>query len=183
MFSLFKSADESEVLKKRAKQAYDKITTSTSDSEEAKNLRRGMALLCGAHMDKTFIAGAEKTADWQQVSAFAASKGGPTPALPKAEEFQRVRSGKSDIWVYLPMKFAERAFLYGAKYQRTEMSSEQAIVYMQQLADWVTRSEIGFEQEVIVLKFLREELSQADMQADVSEDLGGLSDNGPDNPS
>lgn len=182
MFSLFKSADESEVLKKRAKQAYEKVTTSKSGSPEAENLRRGMALLCCAHLDKTFIAGAEKTADWQQMSAFAAAKGGPTPALPKAEEFQRVRSGKSDIWVYIPIKYAERAFLYGVKYQRTEMSSEQAIVSMQQLADWITRSEIGFENQVIVLKFLREELSQSYMQADVQEDLGGMSDDAPEQP-
>lgn len=181
MFSLFKSADESEVLKKRAKQAYEKVTTSTSSSVEAQNLRRGMALLCCAHLDKTFIAGAEKTADWQQMSAFAAAKGGAAPALPKAEEFQKVRSGKSDIWVYIPLKYAERAFLYGAKYQRTEMSSEQAIVSMQQLADWITRSEIAYETQVIVLKFLREELSQADKQADVQEDLAGFSDEEPDN--
>lgn len=179
MFSLFKSADESEVLKKRAKQAYEKVTSSTSTSAEAQNLCRGMALLCCAHLDKTFIAGAEKTADWQQMSAFAAAKGGPAPALPKAEEFQRVRSGKSDIWVYLPIKFAERAFMYGARYQRTELSSEQAIVFMQQLADWITRSEIGYESQVTVLKFLREELSQSDMQSDVQEDFGDLSDDSP----
>jgi hypothetical protein len=172
MFSLFKGPESADVLKKRAKQAFEKVTALTADTFEANSLRRGMALLCCAHLDKTFIAGAERMADWQQMAAFAVAKGAEAPPLPKADIYQKVRSGKSDIWVYLPTEYAERAFMFGAKYQRTELSSEQAIASMQQLADTVCRTDIGLSYEIEVLKFLRHELSAAERQSDVHEDLG-----------
>lgn len=175
MFSLFKSQETPEALQKRAKQAFDKVTVLTAETLEARSLRRGMSMLCCAHLDKSFIAGAEKTADWQQMAAFAVAKGTAAPPLPVAEEYQSVRSGKSDIWVYLPMEYAERAFLFGCKYQRTELSTEQAIASMQQLADLVCRTELGVDTQVVVLKFLRQELSALEKQADVQEDLGHLS--------
>lgn len=174
MFSLFKGPDTPEVLQKRAQQAYDKVVSLTAETLEARSLRRGMAMLCAAHLDKTFIAGAERTADWQQMAAFALAKGTTPPPLPAAEEFQRVRSGKSDIWVYLPIEYAERAFLFGCKYQRTELSTEQAIISMQQLADLVCRTELGLDTQFVVLKFLRQELSATEKQSDVHEDLGDL---------
>jgi hypothetical protein len=172
MFSLFKSPETPEALQKKAKQAYDKVAALTAETLEARSLRRGMSVLCCAHLDKTFIAGAEKTADWQQMAAFALTKNTPPPPLPSAEEFQSIRSGKADIWVYLPIEYADRAFMFGAKYQRTELSLEQAITSMQQLADLVCRTELGMDTQVTVLKFLRQELSQADRQSDVQEDLG-----------
>ncbi len=170
MFSLFKGPESAEVLKKRAKQAFEKVTALTADTFEANSLRRGMALLCCAHLDKTFIAGAERMADWQQMAAFAVAKGAEAPPMPKADEYQKVRSGKSDIWVYLPTEYAERAFLFGAKYQRTELSSEQAITSMQQLADTVCRGDIGLGFQVEILKFLRRELSATERESDVHDD-------------
>ncbi len=174
MFSLFKSQPTQQDLQKRAKEAYEKVIGLTADTMEARSLRRGMALLCCAHLDKTFIAGAERTADWQQMAAFAAAKGTETPPLPKASCFQRVRSGTNDIWVYLPEEFSERAFMCGSKYQRTELSMEAAIEAMQQLADQIFRFELGMEGSLLVLKFLRQELSAAEMKSDVQEDVSGL---------
>ena len=159
MFSLFKSPVTQQDLQKRAKEAYEKVVDLTADTTEALKLRRGMALLCCAHLDKTFIAGAERTAEWQQMAAFAATQGKEAPPPPKADCFQKVRSGTEDIWVYLPLEYAERAFAYGAKYQRTELSMEAAINTMQQLADQIFRFEIGLNRSLLVLKFLRQELS------------------------
>lgn len=175
MFSLFKSQPTQQDLQKRAKEAYEKVIELTADTMEARSLRRGMALLCCAHLDKTFIAGAERTADWQQMAAFAAAKGTETPPLPEASCFQKVRSGQSDIWVYLPEEFCNRAFAFGSKYQRTEMSMEAAIEAMQQIADQIFRFELGMEGSLLVLKFLRQELSEAEKKADIHEDLSGLS--------
>lgn len=169
MFSLFKSPDTQEDLQKRAKQAYDKVVALTAETLEARSLRRGMAMLCCAHLDKTFIAGAEKTADWQQMAAFAVAKSTAPPPLPSAEEYQSLRSGKADIWAYLPIEYADRAFVFGAKYQRTELTTEQAISSMQQLADLICRTELGLDSQVVVLKFLRQELSAADKQSDLQE--------------
>ena len=64
MFSFFKGSESEEVLKKRAKQNFDKVIALEADTVEANSLRRGLALLSCAHLDKTFIAGAERTADW-----------------------------------------------------------------------------------------------------------------------
>jgi hypothetical protein len=171
MFSLFKGAESDDVLKKRAKQNFDKVIALDSDTFEANSLRRGLALLSCAHLDKTFIAGAERTADWQQMAGFAAAKGTDVPPLPQADMYQKIRSGKTDNWVYLPIEYAERAFMFGAKYQRVDISSEQAIASMQQLADTLCRTEIGLGFEIPVLKFLRQELSAAQRKSDVDEDL------------
>ena len=67
MFSLFKSQPTQQDLQARAKEAYEKVVGMTADTMEARSKRRGMALLCCAHLDKTFIAGAERTADWNPV--------------------------------------------------------------------------------------------------------------------
>lgn len=171
MFSFFKGSESEEVLKKRAKQNFDKVIALEADTVEANSLRRGLALLSCAHLDKTFIAGAERTADWQQMAGFAVSKGTETPPLPQADLYQKIRSGKTDHWVYLPVEIVDRAFMFGAKYQRTELSTEQAIDAMQQLADQLCRLEIGLNFEIPVLKFLRQELSAAQRKSDVDEDL------------
>ncbi len=92
MFSLFKGVESPEALKKKAKQTFDKVTALTADTFEANSLRRGLALLSCAHLDKTFIAGAEHTADWQQMAAFAVAKDAEAPPFPKADCYQKVRS-------------------------------------------------------------------------------------------
>lgn len=173
MFSLFKSPDTQEALQKRAKQAYDKVVALTSETLEARSLRRGMSTLCCAHLDKTFISGAEQTAEWQRMAALAVTNSTMPPPLPSAEEYQTLRSGQDDISAYLPIEYADRAFTFGAKYQRTELSAEQAIASMQQLADYVCRNELGMDSPVpVVLKFLRQELSAMDKPAEAQGTLG-----------
>lgn len=173
MFSIFKVADSPEVLKKRAKEAYERLVESSADTFEANRLRRGMAMLCCAQLDKTFISGAERMADWQQIAAFAVAKNEEPPPVPTADCYQKIRSGKTDIWSYLPSEYADSAFLCGAKYQRTELTVEQAIAAMQQLADNICLTEIGLGFEIVVLKFLRQELTQKEKASDVEEDLSG----------
>ena len=58
------------------------------------------------------------------------------------------------------------------KFASSDQTSEQAIASMQQLADTVCRTDIGLSYEIEVLKFLRHELSAAERQSDVHEDLG-----------
>jgi hypothetical protein len=175
MFSIFKGADSPEILKKRAKQAYEKVVESSADTFEVNRMRRGMALLCCAQLDKTFISGAERTADWQQMASFAVTKNEAAPPMPKADCYQKIRAGKTDMWSYLPAEYAESAFLLGAMYQRAELTCEKAITAMQQLADNLCLSEIGLGFEIVVLKFLRQELTHNEKVSDVEEDLSGLS--------
>jgi hypothetical protein len=174
MFSIFKEAESQEVIKKRAKQSYEKLIDLAEDSLEANRMRRGMAVLCCAHLDKTFISGAERTAHWQQMSAFAVLINQQPPPLPKSDTYQKIRSGKTDMWVYLPKLYAESAFLLGAKYQRTELNSEQTIAAMQQLANNLCRFEIGLGFEIVVLKFLRQELSNSEQASDGQDNLSNM---------
>jgi hypothetical protein len=46
---------------------------------------------------------------------------------------------------------------------------------MQQVADNICLSEIGLGFEIVVLKFLRQELSSSERVSDVEEDLSGMS--------
>lgn len=144
-----------------ARAAYDKVVASRLvDSREARSARARMGLLCRAHLDKTFIDGAEQTAVFQAAMARALIQGKDKPAEPVAPEFQRIKSGGRDLWVYVPQEYADQAFALGGRYQKTELSAEQAIVEMQNVADQIFLMELKLEQSFEVLQFLREELSQ-----------------------
>ena len=164
MFSLFKSQPTQQDLQKRAKEAYEKAIGLTADTMEARSLRRGMALLCCAHLDKTFIAGAEKTADWQQIAAFAAAKGNPVPEVPTPSRFQKVKSGQAEVYVFLPEEYVTEAFNLGAHYQKVEITAEKAIEAMQALANHISYYELRLDEPFQALSFLRDELA-AEAQA------------------
>ena len=128
-------------------------------------------MLCCAHLDKTFVAGAKRMADWQQLSAFDVEmREGPPPKL-KADCYQKIPFGKTEVWAYLPTEFAQSAYLLGAKYQTTELTAEQAISAMQELANNICMLKIGVGFEIVVLKFLREELLDNEKTSNVQ---GGL---------
>jgi len=60
MFKIFKKPDEDE--RGRAVAAYEKAVSLTSDGHEARSLRLRLSMLCRAHLDKTFVAGAQAAA-------------------------------------------------------------------------------------------------------------------------
>ena len=171
MFSIFKVAESTEVAQKRAKQAYERVVDLSADTFEAKRVRSGMAKLCCAHLDKSFVAGAERMADWQQLAFLdVAKREGPPPKL-EADFYQKIPLGKTAMWAYLPAEFAQSAYLLGAKYQTTELSAEQAIAAMQQLADTLCMSKLGLGYEIVVLKFLRQEQALNEKAANLQENL------------
>lgn len=171
MFSnLFNRSSPQEDMK-RAKAAYEKVVSLTVDSREARSMRLGMSLLCRAHLDKTFIAGAEKTADWQQISAFAAAKGNPVPEMPPPSRFQKVKSGKGEVFVYLPEQYVNQAFSLGGRYQTVQITAEQAVEAMQAIANHISHYELGLEKPFQALGFLRAELA-----ADAGEAVDDLED-------
>jgi hypothetical protein len=158
MFSnLFNRSNPQDEMK-RAKAAYEKVVASTSDTREARSMRLGMSLLCRAHLDKTFIAGAEKTADFQQIAAFAAAKGDPAPEMPPPSRFQKVKSGKGEVYVYLPEQYVTQAFTLGSRYQTMQISAAQAVEEMQAIANHISHYELALEKPFQALAFLRDEL-------------------------
>lgn len=156
LFSLFdKPSPEDE--RNRAKAAFEKVAALRSESRDARSARVRMWLLCRAHLEKTFIYGAEQTAIWQDLVAVAISKGEEIPVLPDPPVYQQIKVGEADIYVYLPEEYAQEAFVIGSKYQKTELSRSKAIDEMQALADRISRWELRLDETYQILQFLRDE--------------------------
>ena len=85
MFSIFTSKPVVEDKKGMAREAYEKVASLRSDSREARSARLRMGLLCRAHIDKTFIDGAEQMADWQELANAAVARGQELPPAPEAD--------------------------------------------------------------------------------------------------
>ena len=144
---------------KRAVAAYEKVVSLKSDSHDARIVRMRMGMLCRAHLDKTFIAGAEQTALWQEQANLALLEGKPAPDLPAPSKFQKIRAGEADIYVYLPEEQAAEAFGLGARYQKMEMTAPKAIEAMQALANQISFYDLRLKEPIQVMAFLREELA------------------------
>lgn len=146
---------------KRAKAAFEKVAELKAESRDARSARMRMGLLCRAHLDKTFVAGAEQTAAWQELAMMAIAQGKPSPEPPAASCYQKIKSGENEVFVYLPEEYATEAFTLGSKYQRTELSPQQAIDAMQALANQISYYELKLEEPFQALRFLRDELEEA----------------------
>lgn len=162
MFNFFKLSEPDP--KQTAKQLFDKVMGLTSDSHEARNARLRLGMLIRAHADKTFVAGAEQTALWQEQVAQAIVNGEEKPPLPQAVEYQEVKSGAKSTWVYLPLEYGDRFFDLGARYQRTQLDAQQAISEAQALMDRICFQELHLETPFQVLQFLRDELAEQNAQ-------------------
>jgi hypothetical protein len=165
MFSFLSKASPEEEMK-QAKAAFEKVASLKSDSREAHSMRVRMGMLCRAHLDKTFVAGAEQTARWQEAAALAVATGDAAPELPTASRFQKIKSGEAEVYVYLPEEYSHEAFVLGAKYQKTEVSADKAIEAMQALANQISYYELRLPEPFVALSFLRDELAA---EAGVSE--------------
>jgi hypothetical protein len=158
MFSIFKSKSEEDE-KEQAKALFEKITMTRAESREVRSMRIRMGLLARAHLDKSFIQGAEDTATWQQLCEAAAAKGKEAPERLEPGEYQKIKSGDTEIMVYLPEEYAFEAYYLGARYQQTDITAEKAIDSMQNLANQICLYELRLDEPFEVLQFLREELA------------------------
>ena len=168
MFSFLKDADVDE--KEQAQALFEKISSSKADTREARSARIRMGLLCRAHLDKTFIDGAQKTAVYFEKVAQATINNDEKPEKPEFSLFQQIKSGDKEIWVYLPEEYALEAFNVGAMYQKTDIDAKTAIDRMQLIADQICLYELKLDTPFEVLQFLRDEISgkSADSSAEAS---------------
>ena len=167
MFSFFKSAEPDP--KQTARELFEKVASLSSESHDARSARLRLGMLIRAHADKTFVAGAEQTALWQEQVAQATVTGEERPPLPQASEYQQVKSGNKTIWVYLPQEYADVFFGIGARYQRVQIDARQAIQEAQTLMDRICFQELNLETPFQVLQFLRDELAARDAAAGAAE--------------
>jgi len=158
MFNFLKPAEPDP--KQVARQLYEKVTTLSSDSHDSRSARLRVGMLIRAHVDKTFVSGAEQTAAWQEKVAVAVVNGEDKPPLPQASEYQDIKSGSKTVCVYLPQEYAECFFEIGARYQRMQIDARQAILEAQTLMDRICYQDLQLETPFEVLQFLREELPQ-----------------------
>ncbi len=159
MFSKLFQDDSEPAQKERAKLAFEKISSLKKDGgREARSARIRMVMLCRAHLDKSFVEGAEKAVVYDQVAMQAIVAGEDKPPPPTASEYLQVSSVSGDkVWVYLPQEYADLAFSLGASYQRTELSAREAIDAMQTLANQIFSMEFDVYDPFMVLQFLRDE--------------------------
>lgn len=177
MFNLFNRNNPADEMK-RAVAAFEKVISIESDSREARSLRMRMGMLCRAHLDKTFIAGAEQTAAWQELASMSLRAGKPIPDAPTPSKFQKIRTGDSDVYAYLPEEYVTEAFGLGARYQKAELPAVKAIEAMQALANQISYYDLRLEEPFQVLSFLREELAaQAAAAQPVADDGSHEADN------
>lgn len=162
MLGFFSKNNPAEEMK-RAIAAYEKVLSLESDSREARSVRMRMGMLCRAHLDKTFIAGAEQTAAWQEHANLALVAGKPAPELPTPSKFQKIRAGEADIYAYLPEEYVLEAFGLGGRYQKMELTAVKAIEAMQALANQISYYDLRLKEPFQVMAFLRAELASQDM--------------------
>lgn len=148
--------------KSTAQALYDKVLSMKSDSHEGRNARLRLGMLSKVHLDKTFVAGAEMTALYVEQVAHAAVNGKERPPAPEPQLFQQVKVGEKTVWAYLPEEFVTPAFILGAKYQKTDITAQQAVTEMQALVDQLCRYELRLDPPFVALQFLRDELAAAD---------------------
>jgi hypothetical protein len=154
---LFGDAKKEEMIK--AKQDYEKTCAETGDGRAEVSARIRMGLRCRAVLDKTFIDGAEKTADFTEKSMMAIASGDDKPAPPSPSSFQTIKSVNGEIIGYIPFAFAEEVFKIGAAYQNEEVSAEQSIELCQVIAEKISE-ELKLEPPFQALGFMREDMSE-----------------------
>jgi hypothetical protein len=156
-FNLIQTPD---TLKKKAKQDFDKVVSLKGEGRTERSLRVRMSMLTRAHLDKTFIDGAQKTADHQDLLMVALAAGKSVPEEPQHTVYQQIgtSNGKA-VWAYLPDEYAELIFQLGRRYQRMEITAEQSIETAQQLLDQIVRYEFKIEEELTALQFLSDEIA------------------------
>lgn len=168
MFKIFRKPEDDE--RTRAIAAYEKTVSLTADSHEARSMRLRMSMLCRAHLDKTFVAGAQQTEAHEMACALAIQQAKDKPEPPKASLFQPVKATSGDVLVYLPREYADEAFAIGMLYQKTELDAQQAIDAAQRLADRISWDALKLSTPFTALQFLRDELAaQAQEQEEEGE--------------
>lgn len=158
MLTFFKKQPSASDEKEQAKALFQKIVSATSESHEIRKIKLGLSLLCQAHLDSSFIAGAEQTATYLDGVTKAIVKGEDKPELPEAEEFIKIKRGDKFIWVYLPQEYADQAFELGSQYQQTKINAHQAVDSMQLLADQLSYDALKLNPPFVALQFLWDEL-------------------------
>lgn len=152
-----------------AKAAYTEAATLKGDSREEVAFRRRIGYRSRTHLDKIFIEGATKTANYHDLCIQAEGQGLERPDAPKPSMFQTAKGANGPIYTYVPLEFSEPVFIFGGQYQTMEIDAFRAIRLTQEVSDKMS-FDLDLEKPVITLQFLRDELSTASDEASTKAD-------------
>ena len=153
----FLRKDSTEKLQQQAKANFEKLQELKGESVDVATFRLRLSSLCKAHIDKTFIDGAESTRLWQDASALAISNAKEPPRAPCPQYYHLVKVASSDnkVWTWIPEEYTDSIFNLGCKFQTVSIGLDDAISQTQVIADTICKEHLKLEKSFTVLDFLR----------------------------
>ena len=111
-----------------------------------------------AHIDLTFIEGAQKLGKYHQANLTAIAKQLEGPERPSYTPFQKIKTLDSEVIAYLPNFEAQQIFDLGGKYQIQQINVSEALTAVQSIASIFHDFDISVS--LSTLGFLRDEIER-----------------------
>ena len=112
-----------------------------------------------AHIDLTFIEGAQKLGKYHQANLTAIAKQLEGPEKPSYTPFQKIKTLDSEVTAYLPNFEAQQIFDLGGKYQTAQISVSEALTAVQSIADSIFHN-FDISVSLSTLGFLHDEIER-----------------------
>ena len=112
-----------------------------------------------AHIDLTFIEGAQKLGKYHQANLTAIAQQLEGPERPSYTPFQKIKTLDSEVIAYLPNFEAQQIFDLGGKYQIQKINVSEALTAVQSIADTIFH-DFDISVSLSTLGFLRDEIER-----------------------
>lgn len=128
-------------------------------SEKNRAFKMKIAHRTRAHIDLTFIEGAQKLGRYHQANLTAIAKQLEGPEKPSYKPFQKIKTLDSEVIAYLPNFEAQQIFDLGGKYQTQQINVSEALTAVQSIADTIFHN-FDISVSLSTLGFLRDEVER-----------------------
>lgn len=128
-------------------------------SEKNRAFKMKIAHRTRAHIDLTFIEGAQKLGRFHQANLTAIANQLESPEKPIYTPFQKIKTLDSEVIAYLPNFEAQEIFALGGKYQTQKINVSEALVAVQSIADTIFH-DFDIAVSLSTLGFLRDEIER-----------------------
>jgi len=128
-------------------------------SEKNRAFKMKIAHRTRAHIDLTFIEGAQKLGKYHQANLTAIAQQLEGPEKPSYTPFQKIKTIDSEVIAYLPNFEAQQIFDLGGKYQTQQINVSDALTAVQSIADNIFHS-FDVAVSLSTLGFLRDEIER-----------------------
>ena len=128
-------------------------------SEKNRAFKMKIAHRTRAHIDLTFIEGAQKLGKYHQANLNAIAQQLEGPEKPSYTPFQKIKTLDSEVIAYLPNFEAQQIFDLGGKYQIQQINVSEALTAVQSIADTIFHN-FDISVSLSTLGFLRDEIER-----------------------